>query len=76
MIDSKEWWQSRTLWLNLAVFAVAVIGLVLDMSQALALPPRWEVYLTLAAAILNAGLRLLTGQPIGGSPAARRRPWS
>ena len=61
---SKPFWQSRTLWLNLAVFLVGAIGLVLDMATALALPPQWATYLTLAAAVLNLALRLGTDRPV------------
>lgn len=60
----KPLWRSRTFWVNLLVFVGLVIGQVLDMSAALALPPRWEVWLALAAAVINIGLRMITTQPI------------
>ena len=63
-MTSKPWWRSKTMWVNLIVFEIGAIGLVLDMGQALALPPRWEVWLVLAAAVLNLALRTITRQPV------------
>jgi putative heme iron utilization protein len=61
---SKPIWESRTVWANIIATVVAIAGVVLEMSDALALPDKWEVYLTLGIAIMNIFLRTLTTQPV------------
>lgn len=63
-MESKPIWESKTFWANVIAFSVAALGVVLDMSDALALPDKWEVYLTLAVALMNVGLRFITSQPV------------
>lgn len=57
MNDSKPWYLSKTVWLNAAVFAVAVIEL---LSQQPFIPQSWLPMLGSAVAVANLYLRTTT----------------
>lgn len=64
---AKDWYKSRTLWLNIGVLFVAA----LDAAKVLpSIPSDWAPYIVIIEAFVNGVLRLLTGQPIAGTPAA------
>lgn len=66
-MNAKPWYTSRTLWFNVVSLIVAVAGVLLDPK--LALDPGIVTGATLAITIGNMVLRVLTSQPIGGTPA-------
>jgi hypothetical protein len=61
--ECKPWWQSRTIWLNAAVAAVAIVE---ASSEALkpVLPPEAMGGLLAAVAVANVVLRAVSGQPV------------
>lgn len=63
-VPTKVWWQSKTLLANAALFAAFVIGLVIENATALNVPEQWIIWLGIAAAAVNFGLRLVTDQPV------------
>lgn len=74
MSESKNWWTSRTLWVNAASLVVVALGGVLDVAGVLDLTARDAAITTIALAVVNAWLRLVTAQPIAGTPAAKEVP--
>lgn len=58
MATKKQWWQSKTVWVNVVLFLIAVIGVFVD----------FQVFdqriLTIVAAVLNVVLRFITNAPI------------
>jgi hypothetical protein len=62
----KEWWKSKTLWLNVLAAAIVIV-------QALQGQPWLEPEIQVAIlAVLNAILRLVTSQAIAGTPVGKR----
>lgn len=59
----KPWWQSRTLWLNLAVLVLAAAEANVQMLQPLLPLNIWQVT-AFVLPILNAVLRLVTTQAL------------
>jgi NADH:ubiquinone oxidoreductase subunit K len=51
--NMKPWWESKTIWLNLILFAIAVIGLLVDSNAF----DQYDEVLLLCAAMLNLVLR-------------------
>lgn len=49
----KPWYESKTIWINLIVFLIAVIGLFVDSN----LFDQYDQYLIMAIAVLNLVLR-------------------
>ncbi len=68
-MEPKDWFRSKTLWLNVLALVAVAAGFVADNTGALSLPPQTAVWATLVLALANAGLRLYTNTPIAGSPA-------
>lgn len=66
-MQAKPWYTSRTLWFNVISLIVAGAGLLLD--PALALDARTVGLATGVMTIGNMALRMLTNQPIAGTPA-------
>lgn len=57
----KPWYQSKTIWANLVLFLIALIGILIDSD----LLDAYDKILLLAAAALNLVLRyFFTDQPI------------
>jgi hypothetical protein len=58
MATKKQWWQSKTVWVNVVLFLIAVIGVFVD----------FQVFdqriLAIVAAVLNVVLRFITNTPI------------
>ena len=63
----KPWWRSRVLWLNAAASALAALEANTGLLQPL-LPVNFYSVLSVALAVGNAALRVITSQPL----AARR----
>jgi protein-S-isoprenylcysteine O-methyltransferase Ste14 len=65
MNDTKPWWQSRTIWVNViasifAVLAMFHVGLPADLTQ-----DQIVTGIMTVVAIVNVVLRLVTHKPIG-----------
>jgi hypothetical protein len=69
MNETKAWWQSKTIWLNLIALLAAVLTVVVD-DQWVQQNPRLVLAVGGALTVLNMVLRMLTGQPIS-APEAR-----
>lgn len=63
-VVSRHWYHSKALWFNIAV---AVVGLAGGLAGTGLIPDK---YLLLLSVVGNTVLRLLTAQPIAGTPAA------
>ena len=65
----KPWYESLTLWFNVAAMAVAIAGIFVDPS--IGADPRVVAIATAVVTVGNAVIRVLrTSQPIQGTPAA------
>lgn len=72
-MEPKNWWESWTLWFNVASLIVAIAGVFTD--PALASDPRIVSVATAVVTVGNVILRVLrTSQPIAGTPAANNPP--
>lgn len=58
----KPFWQSKTLWVNVATLAVAVLTAL--SGQADVIPPEAMPYIVGALSVANLVLRYLTKQPL------------
>lgn len=74
MTEAKPWYQSRTLIFNALTLLVVAAGFVVDNVGLLDLPTQAGVWATLVVAMANAYLRLITAQPVAGTPAAKGIP--
>ena len=63
MNDSKPAWQSRTVWLNVAVLTVSVLT-ILQENPWVTADPRIAAGLVAASAVAGIVVRLLTTQPV------------
>lgn len=67
---TKEWHQSRTLWINALTVIAMILTFVIDTQTVGGLPfsldPRW---VSLALGVVNIFLRMDTTKPINGSGA-------
>lgn len=66
-MNPKSWYTSKTLWANILVGIIAVIGILgstAGQDGAPLIPAEWMKYFLAASAVLNVFLRLLTSQPI------------
>ena len=63
----KNWWQSKTVWLNVLATVVVIVQAIQGQSW---VNPEYQVF---ALAILNALVRLLTNTAINGTPAANKK---
>jgi hypothetical protein len=70
-MPSKPWWQSKTLWFNILSIVGVALAAVLQSAGDLHIPASWIAVLTVVVAVVNMVLRLVTSQPISGTPAAR-----
>lgn len=68
---TKPWYQSKTIWLN--VIAVAVF-VVTGLGAMPGIDPSWAPWFGFAVAVLNFVLRMITNQPIAGSPGDKAHP--
>lgn len=66
----KAWWRSRTLWINAAVVAVAMLGAALDSVRD-ALGPAGYMLAIAAVAVVNMALRKVTREPL--APLRKRK---
>ena len=63
MNDSKSAWQSRTVWLNVAVLTVSVLT-ILQENPWVTSDPRIAAGLVAVSAVAGIVVRLLTTQPV------------
>ena len=63
----KNWWVSKTLWLNILATAVVLVQAIQGQPW---VNPEYQVF---ALAVLNTLVRLLTNTAISGTPASRVR---
>ena len=61
----KNWWMSKTLWLNILATAVVIVQAVQGQPW---VNPEYQVF---ALAVLNALVRLITSTSISGTPGAK-----
>ena len=61
----KNWWMSKTLWLNILATAVVIVQAVQGQPW---VNPEYQVF---ALAVLNALVRLITNTSISGTPGAK-----
>lgn len=72
--ESKPWWESKTIWLNAAVAAVAVVEATSEALRPF-LPPDAVGGLLAAVAAANVALRILSGKPVAlKRPASPKSP--
>ena len=61
-METKHFWKSRTLWVNL----IAILGIVLNSQFGIEIDAEAQAALaTSVLAVLNIILRLVTSQPVG-----------
>lgn len=60
MAKKKQWYKSKTIWINGLTAVVSVVGIVAPIVPAVALP-----YLTAGVGVANIGLRMITKEGIG-----------
>jgi len=64
----KQWYLSKTIWLNIIAMA---IGIIQAAQGQVWFNPEWQVFIL---AVLNGLVRLLTNTAITGRPAAQAAP--
>ncbi len=64
-METKKWYESKTLWVNIVGGVVVVVQYVSGIN------PAWAEGTAATLVILNLILRLLTNQPIDGTPGAK-----
>lgn len=72
MTDKKQpkpWWESKTIWLNLAAGVLAVADTATEALRPV-LPPEAMGGILAAVAVANVVLRAITGQPVVAKRAA------
>lgn len=69
---AKPWYQSKTIWFNVAFFAIGALALLAQLDDFAA----YAKYFVLAQALINLALRTVTGDAIQGTAAARPSPIS
>lgn len=74
VVSVKPWYLSKTLWLNVIVFLIAVIGVLMGPQFAEVLPKEWGKYLLAIVSVLNLLLRLLSSQPLDGGTQGGNPP--
>lgn len=73
ILHPKPLWQSRTFWINAASALLAIVLLADTSIRGGVLPvsPNLLPWVLFALAALNILLRMVTSQPIAGTPAAK-----
>ncbi len=66
--QAKPWWQSKTMWLNLAVTGLGVASTVVPVLRPF-VNARTFGMITTGIGVANTVLRMVTGKPIKGSVA-------
>ena len=60
-MKAKKWYESKTLWVNVIVVALAALTALTNQGD---LPAEWEAIVAAVIAVLNIGLRFVTNRPI------------
>jgi len=64
-METKPWYQSKTIWVNLITLLISIIGIVITSATDLGISPEVVVVLTgVIVPVLNLFLRTITEQPI------------
>lgn len=66
-MNAKPFWRSRTVWFNVVTLVVTGASVLLD--PALVQDSRVVTGATVVITVGNVALRMLTNQPIAGTPA-------
>jgi protein-S-isoprenylcysteine O-methyltransferase Ste14 len=74
MIQTKPWYQSRTIITNALLLVVFAIGLTVQAAGIYHLSPEIVAGLGIVAGVINFWLRLDTNSAITGTPAATAPP--
>ena len=61
----KKWYQSKTVWVNIAVGGAAVLAYIAGDQFPVQLNEQMLGWISFGQAVVNAGLRLITSKPIG-----------
>lgn len=61
-MDAKVWWQSKTVWANIIIVAVAVLAYI--GAQPGLIPAEFAPWVLAAGGVLNIILRFVTGAPL------------
>ena len=59
IVTEKKWFESKTIRVNIVMFLIAVLAMSTQY-----VPEAWHKGILFGSAILNIGLRFMTGQPI------------
>lgn len=71
VVESKPWWESKTMIANGLTLAVVIVTAALQLPEVVTLiPDSWWKYIAGIAAIANLILRVVTSQPIMAHPPA------
>jgi hypothetical protein len=60
-VEAKEFWQSKTFWVNVMVIVVAVLDL---LSKQPFVPPQYVPFVLFAVGVVNIVLRAITDKPV------------
>ena len=71
---AKDWYKSKTVWINLGLFLAAAMDLLI--AQGTLIPASWLPYVIMGQSLIGLALRMITGQPIAGTPADTGKPQS
>lgn len=63
MTENKPWWESKTIWLNVAVGVLAGVEVATDALKPV-LPPEALGGVLALVSVINVVLRSVTGKPI------------
>jgi hypothetical protein len=63
-MEVKNWWESKTVWINIITFLVAMLVLVTGPDFPVQLPAEIAKYLLGGVALLNLAIRFVTTEPI------------
>jgi len=63
MPDSKVWYESKTIWINILTMLLGIIG-VITGSELIADNPKLVAAFVMAAGIINLALRAITTKPV------------
>lgn len=74
IVPVKEWWKSKTVIINALFVLLYAATLIIDLATPLGLSAQVVLWLGVAQAVVNFALRLITAQPIQGTPAAKNPP--
>lgn len=63
-MESKNWWESKVVWVNVLTFLVAALLLVAAPTFPVQIPEAAVNIILGVVALINLGLRFITSEPI------------